>query len=62
MMRGSPSDIFGVIRIYILELSEISTPFKKLHIVTPPGHIPANYAEILKLASSRNIMVELSHY
>ncbi|MBW8683464.1 hypothetical protein K1Y79_03880 [Chitinophaga sp. B61] len=50
------------IRKNILELSEISTPFKKLHIVTPPGHIPANYAEILKLASSRNIMVELSHY
>jgi hypothetical protein len=50
------------IRKNLLELSEISTPFKKLHLVTPPGHIPANYAEILKFASSHNIMVELSHY
>lgn len=50
------------IRKNIMELSEVATPFKTLHIVTPPGHIPANYTEILKFASQNNIMVELSHF
>jgi len=41
----------------ILELEDIQAPFKTLHIVTPAGHMPANYTEIVKFASEHNIMV-----